>query len=156
MVADSDRLVYRMGSSVSNSLLDSMPCRATSAPAASLRRELVQDGRVDVQADLLPELKGSPHDVLEAADAKREDTDLSLSMKHMGLVLTPEQVRDLVLRDPSHDDHEDNPRLIDYRKLVADAFPTASTERHVMKRILAKLQDKGNVVVRYNPTTVSK
>ena len=72
-----------------------MPCRATSAPAASLRRELVQDGRVDVQADLLPELKGSPHDVLEAADAKREDTDLSLFMKHMGLVLT---LRDLAIQ----------------------------------------------------------
>ncbi|CAK4615697.1 unnamed protein product [Aphanomyces euteiches] len=111
---------------------------------------------VDVTLRALREFKGSPRDVLEAADAKHDGTlpvaDFFLSMKHMGLVLTPEQVRELVLRYPSHDDHEDKPRLIDYRKLLAEAFPAASTARHIIPDVLAKLQDDGgsggNVVAR--------
>ncbi|RHZ32166.1 hypothetical protein DYB31_006299 [Aphanomyces astaci] len=75
---------------------------------------------------------------MEAADASHGGVlavaDFFLTMKHMGLVLAPEQVRELVLRYPGGADK----RQIDYRALLADAAPVDTT---VMQRVMACIED---------------
>ncbi|ETW06803.1 hypothetical protein H310_02954 [Aphanomyces invadans] len=75
---------------------------------------------------------------LEAADTTHSGAlavaDFYLTMKHMGLVLAPEQVRELVLRYPGGTDK----RQIDYLALMADAAPA---EQGVMERVMMCMED---------------
>ncbi|KAF0693948.1 Aste57867_15131 [Aphanomyces stellatus] len=97
----------------------------SSSTVTAVHRTLQRQSRTDGQR------------AFEAADVDRRGAlpvaDFFLTMKHLGLAMTPAQVRDVVLRYPGDADQ----RAVDYRAVLADAFPTA---RSIVEVVATALQ----------------